>query len=76
MPQENRNQIVGIAMVVCGVVWALVFLAFAFLPSALPTIERISGYVVILGILLGFLQYTLDREASEKAVILPLKRKR
>lgn len=75
MPVDTKNPIVGIAVVVCGVVLALVILAVAFLESALPAIERIAGYLVILGIVLGFLQYTLDKEAGDKTSF-PLKKKR
>jgi hypothetical protein len=64
---NGRNPLVGIASVVCGVILAMGILSMLFLPSSLATIATISGYLVILGIVLGFFQFSLEKEELENA---------
>jgi hypothetical protein len=63
----GRSPLVGIASVVCGVVLAMGILAIVLLPESLAIVGRISGYLVILGIVLGFFQFSLERDMNEKA---------
>jgi hypothetical protein len=64
---NGRNPLVGIASVVCGVILAMGILSMLFLPDSLATIAKISGYLVILGIVLGFFQFSLEKEELENA---------
>jgi hypothetical protein len=63
----GRSPLVGIASVVCGVVLAMGILAIALLPESLAAVGKIAGYLVILGIVLGFFQYSLEKDMAEKA---------
>lgn len=60
-----RSPLVGIASVVCGVVLAMGILAMLFQPSSLATVGTISAYLVIIGIVLGFFQFSLEKETME-----------
>ena len=66
MDSDCKNPIVGIATVIGAVVLALGFLAMILFPDTLDAVLKITGYLVVLGIVLGFFLYALEREAMEK----------
>lgn len=65
MVQNCTNPLVGIATVISGVILGMGVLVLVF-PDALLAMTRLSGYLVILGIVLGFFQYSLQKEAMDK----------
>ncbi len=62
----NKNPLVGITTVISVVVLAMFFLAMFFFPETLSAVLQITGYLVVLGIVFGFFQYALVREAIER----------
>ena len=74
MPVDNKGGFVGIAKVIGVVIVAMVILTLLFSSENLVVVERISGYLVVLGIVLGVFQYFASKDEADKAK--PFERKR
>ncbi|MBN2094997.1 MAG: hypothetical protein JW727_03035 [Candidatus Aenigmarchaeota archaeon] len=76
MPLDCKDGYVGIAKVIGAVVVCMVILTLLFASENLVVVERISGYLVVLGIVLGVFQYFAQKEASEKPQLPGVKKRR
>lgn len=73
MPKDKSNPYVGIASIIgCSVV-LLVLASMFFAPQFMGYVKTISAFLVVLGILLGFFQYSTGDSVAEKK---PTQRKR